>query len=184
MDISKRLHEDEPFFSWRVPKWLKIISIELSKTFPILLQQHSTSLERNVFVTRCTVINGRPGGGGLKNFLESCMDYKIYCGLKYASYLHVILAPKSRQGIRLQILGVWNTLLCRVVRNERSMPRSTGNSTVLKWRGKVMDDWSWTHLPLLAKISIWPQKNSGSAHVFWYYSVSILAWITKQIRIE
>lgn len=101
MDISKRLHEDEPFFSWRVPKWLKIISIEHSKTFPILLQQHSTSLERNVFVTRCTVINGRPGGGGLKIFLEPCMDYKIYCGLKYASYLHVILAPKSWQGIRL-----------------------------------------------------------------------------------
>lgn len=145
------------------------------KTFPILLQQHSTSLERNVFVTRCTVINGRPGGGGLKIFLDPCMDYKIYCGLKYASYFHVIHAPKSWQGIRLlQILWVWNTLLGRVVQNERSMPRSNGKSTVLNWRGKVVDDWSRTHLPLLAKISIWPQKNSGSAHVFWYINNLIL----------
>lgn len=104
-----------------------------------------------------------------KIFLDPRLDYKIYCGLKYASYLHVIHAPKSWQGMTpLQILWVWNTLLGRVVRNEWSMPRSNGKSTVLNWRGKVVDDWSCTHLPLLAIISIWPQKNSGSAHVFRY----------------
>lgn len=114
-----------------------------------------------------------------KIFLDPHLDYKIYCRLKYASYLHVIHAPKSWQGMTpLQILWAWNTLLGRVVRNEWSMPRSNGKSTVLNWQGKVVDDWSWTHLPLLAIISIWPRKildphmysDILTANLFWIHT--------------
>lgn len=98
VNISKRLHEDEPFFSWRVPKWLNYFNWALENLSNTFAATFNFTWRK---CTRCTVINGRPGGGGLKIFLEPCMDYKIYCGLKYASYLHVILAPKSWQGIRL-----------------------------------------------------------------------------------
>lgn len=115
---------------------------------------------KEMFVTRCTVINGRPGGGGLKIFLEPCMDYKIYCGLKYASYLHVIIAPKSWQGTRLHPrfweYGIHSSAVWFEMKDPCPDQR---NSTVLNWRGKVMDDWSLDPPPFASKnIHLTPEK--------------------------
>lgn len=101
VDISKRLHEDEPFFSWRVPKWLNYFNWALENLSNTFAATFNFTWKKCV----CNSLHCHKwptwGRGFEDFFLEPCMDYKIYCGLKYASYLHYILAPKSWQGIRL-----------------------------------------------------------------------------------